>query len=291
LSTTRLASYLFSALVFGATVSLFLYLFLGSLKAFQEVGFWTILAETQWRPNRRLFGVASMLYGTLVTSIIALCLAAPMAVLAATYVSEFLAGQTRSFIKQFLELLAAVPSVVYGLLGVVLLRPLIHKGLPFLGAPTGDTLLTGALLLAVMILPTIMTLTEDALRGISKQSREAALALGLTKREVIWTVVWPAARQGILSAVLLGLGRALGETIAVFLVVGRSDGRWPDSLTDLSAIVSPGQTLTTKLGSSELMLSYLDPLHWSAMHALAFILLMTVLLFMALGLLFRGRQL
>jgi phosphate transport system permease protein len=290
LSTTRLASYLFSLVVLTSTVGLFAYLFMGSFKAFSEIGFWTILTESQWRPSKRIFGVASMLYGTLVTSLIALLFAAPVGVLAATFIAEFLHGHTRSIVKQFLELLAAVPSVVYGLLGVVLLRPLIHKGLPFLGAQTGDTLLTGAILLAVMILPTIMTLSEDALRGVTKHSRESALALGLTRREVIWAVVWPSARHGIFSAVLLGLGRALGETIAVYLVVGRSDGRWPESLSDLSYIVSPGQTLTTKLGSPELPLSYLDPLHWSAMHAVAFILLITVLLFMLFGLLLRGQE-
>ncbi|MDF1666823.1 MAG: phosphate ABC transporter permease subunit PstC [Planctomycetota bacterium] len=296
LSATRLAAYFFSILVLIAASSLILYLLYGSSRAFKEIGFWNLLTETEWSWNPNLdaedhvFGVASMLYGTLITSLIALVLAAPLSVLTATFISEYLQSRTRSILKQFLELLAAVPSVVYGLLGIVLLRPFIHTGLPFLGAQTGDTLLTGAILLAVMILPTIMTLSEDALQGIPRQNRDAALALGLTRREVIWSVVWPGARPGMISAVLLGLGRALGETIAVYLVVGRSDSRFPDPITDLTAIVSPGQTLTTKLGGPELPLSFAGELHWSALHAVALVLLLTVLLFMALGLLIRGQE-
>lgn len=289
LSVTRLLAYAFSAVVMLFLAALVLSLLLGSLPIFREQGFWSFATKPEWNYRRQLFGAASMLYGTLVTSFVALLLAGPLGILSATFISEYLSGPLQSLIKQSVELLAAVPSVVYGLLGVITLRPLVHKGLGFLGAETGDTLLTGSLLLAIMILPTIMTLADDALRAVPKATREAAMALGLTRRESIWTVVWPRARSGLISAVLLGLGRALGETIAVFLVIGRSDSRLPKPLWDLSALLAPGQTLTSKLGSPELAISYSDPQHWSAILGLAFLLLVTVAVIMGLGLSLRRR--
>lgn len=289
LSVTRLFTYACSLIVLVAILALLVYLLVGAMPILRQRG-WSFLTETRWDYRRGVFGAASMIYGTLVTSLIALLLAAPVGVLAATFIADSLQGRLRGLVKQLIELLAAVPSVVYGLLGIVFLRSLVHKGLPFLGAQAGDTLLTGGLVVAIMILPTIITLSEDALRAVPKTARDAALALGLTRREVVLSVVWPQARSGILASILLGLGRALGETIAVYLVVGRSDGRWPDSLWDLSAIVAPGQTLTTKLGSSEIAISYGDPTHWSAMLGIALLLMITVAAFMAIGVVFRPRR-
>src|SRR5262249_45972188 len=138
---------------------------------------------------------------------------------------------------------------------------------------SGDTLLTAALLLAVMILPTIMTLADDALRDVPSAQRLAARGLGLTHTEAVFSVTLPQAGRGICSAVLLGLGRALGETIAVFLVVGRQDNQWPESLWSLQPLIKAGQTLTSKLGGSETNIAYGDPLHWAAIVGLGLILL------------------
>ncbi|MGH8005932.1 MAG: PstC family ABC transporter permease, partial [Candidatus Binatia bacterium] len=138
---------------------------------------------------------------------------------------------------------------------------------------SGDTLLTAGVLLAVMILPTVMTLSDDALRGVPGAQRAAARGLGLTQTEVVLGVSLPQALPGIVAATLLGLGRALGETIAVFLVVGRQDNQWPATLFSLRPLIAAGQTLTSKLGGSETNIAYGDPLHWAAMVGLGLILL------------------
>jgi len=286
-STTRIMSFLLAGLVVGGLLGLIGFTLHGSAAIFRARGL-SFLTDARWDFREREFGVASLLYGTVVTSMIAVALAVPVSILAATFVSEILPGRLRGVVKQLIELLAAVPSIVYGLLGIILLQPLVHTGLPFLGAKSGDSLLTGGLLLAVMICPTIVTLAEDALRDVPRADRDAARSLGLTRSEAVVAVVWPRAWPGMLAAILLGLGRALGETIAVYLVIGRSDGRLPGGLTDWGAIVSPGQTLTTKLGGSEIALSWGDPLHWSAMMGVAAILLLTVAFFMTAGLAFRG---
>src|SRR5947208_1585453 len=133
--------------------------------------------------------------------------------------------------------------------------------------------LTAGLWLAVMVLPTIMTLADDALRGVPAQQRLAARGLGLTRAQTVLSVVLPQARRGLVAAVLLGLGRALGETIAVFLVVGRQDNQWPEKLLSLRPLIAPGQTLTSKLGGSETFIAYADSLHWGAIVGLAIVLL------------------
>lgn len=172
-----------------------------------------------------------------------------------------------------MELLAAVPSIVYGLVGIAVVRPFVST----VGdVPGGDSLLAAGFVLAVMVLPTIVAVSVDALAAVPDSAREAALALGLTRREVIGSAVLPLARPGMRAAVLLGLARALGETIAVFLVIGRADGRLPDPASALSSLLSPGQTLTTKLGGPEPVLAGAVGDHRAALAAVALLLLLCV---------------
>jgi phosphate transport system permease protein len=131
-------------------------------------------------------------------------------------------------------------------------------------------------LLAVMILPTVMTLADDALRGVSAAQRHAARGLGLTSSEVAWHVSLPQASRGLVAALLLGLGRALGEAIAVFLVVGRQDNQWPEKLLSLQPLIESGQTITTKLAGSETNIAYANPVHWGAICGLSLILMVMV---------------
>src|SRR5262245_13489711 len=218
-----------------------------------------------------------MIYGTVMVAGIALLVAAPIGIGTAIFTAEFLPAPVRLVIKIAVELLAGIPSVVYGLLGILFLRDWVYKALTPLDPLSGDTLLTAALLLAVMILPTIMTLADDALRGVASDQRLAARGLGLTHTETVFSVTLPQAGPGIFSAVLLGLGRAVGETIAVFLVVGRQDNQWPERFWSLRPLIEAGQTLTSKLGGSETNIAYGDPLHWAAMIGLGLILfLLTV---------------
>ncbi|GAB4176031.1 MAG: hypothetical protein Fur0032_15890 [Terrimicrobiaceae bacterium] len=246
-----------------------------SLPVFSRSGA-NLLTGTEWYYPEKVFGALSMIYGTVVVSSIALTLAVPVASGAAIFSTEYLPPRLSVLVKSGIELLAGVPSVVYGLIGVLYLREWVYRGLTPLDPISGDSLFTAGLLLAVMILPTITTLCGDALRSVPASQRAAARSLGLTHAEAVLHAAIPQAAPGILAASLLGLGRALGETVAVFLVVGRQDNQLPGNPFSLTAWISPGQTLASKLGGPETHIAYGDPLHWSAMMGLALLLLMLV---------------
>jgi phosphate transport system permease protein len=224
-----------------------------------------------------MFGGLSMIYGTVAVAAIALGVGAPLGVGAAVFLREIGPRRIRSVGKAAFELLAGVPSVVYGLLGVLYLRGWVFRSLGSFELLSGDTLLTAGLLLAVMILPTVMTLADDALAAVPGVLRESARGLGMTRSETIRSVVFPSAARGIVAAVLLGLGRAIGETIAVFLLVGRADNRLPSWLFSLRPLLGPGQTITTKLGGAETNIAYGDALHWGALAGLGLTLLVLTL--------------
>lgn len=274
-SLIKAASWAFTLLAAGAVVAMVGLFVWQSLPVWRHAG-WGFLTGREWFYRQEIFGAAPMIYGTLVVAVVALGLAAPIGIGAALFTSEFLPRRLRMPVKVSLELLAGVPSVVYGLLGILLLREWVYDFLEPWEPLSGDTLLTAGLLLAVMILPTVMTLAEDALGGVPAAQRLAARGLGLTATEVALRVCLPQAAPGILAAVLLSLGRALGEMIAVFLVVGRQDNQWPATMLSLRPLTEAGQTLASKLGGAETNIAYGDPLHWSAMVGLALVLLALV---------------
>jgi phosphate transport system permease protein len=249
-----------------------------------------MISSGEWFYRHERFGALAMIYGSGVVSLAALALAAPVAFAAAIFIAEWLPRGLRPWAKTAVEFLAAVPSVVYGLLGILLLREWMADRLAPFDPLSGDMLLTAAVLLGVMILPTVTTFAEDALRAVPAAQRLAARGLSLDRAQTIRRVVLPQAWPGMVGAALLGLGRALGETIAVFLVVGRLDNRLPGSFTDLSPLVSPGQTLTSKLGGPETHLAMGDPIHWGAILTLGLVLLGLTALFVALGNLLIGRR-
>jgi phosphate transport system permease protein len=274
-SLTRLFSYGFSAFAVGTVMAMFVLLFIQSLPVWQHEGL-GFLTGTNWFYRQQQFGAAPMILGTVMTAFAALILAAPVGIGAAIFISEFLHSRLRLTVKVVIELLAGVPSVIYGLLGVLYLRNWIYELLTPFDPLSGDTLLTGAVLLAVMILPTVMTLAEDALRGVPAIQRHAARGLGLNSTEVALHIALPQSARGLLAALLLALGRALGEAVAVFLVVGRQDNQWPNRLLSFQPLIQSGQTLTTKLASSEASIAYGDPHHWAAICGLALILMLMV---------------
>ena len=243
-----------------------------------EHGLIDFVTGREWFYRDQLFGALSMIYGSIVVAAIALALALPISLGAAILASEYLPRRLRLAFKSMVELLAGIPSVIYGLIGVLFLREWVYHTLRPFDPISGDSLLTAGILLAVMILPTVTTLSDDALRAVPSRQRAAARGLGLTRAETILRVVLPQAAPGILTASLLGLGRALGETIAVFLVVGRQDNQLPDHPFDLTTLLAPGQTLTSKLGGPEVQIAYGDPPHWSALIGLALLLLLLVAL-------------
>ena len=250
----------------------------------------TLVTGQQWFYRHQLFGAAGMIYGSIVVSLLAFLLATPLAFGTAIYLSEYLPAPARPWAKTAVEFLAAIPSVVYGLLGVILLRNWMADFLSPFDPLSGDMLATAAVLLAVMILPTVTTFAEDSLRTVPAAQRLAARALALNKSQTIRRIVLPQAWPGMVGAALLGIGRALGETIAVFLVIGRLDNQFPDHLFNPSLLIEPGQSLTSKLGGPETHISMGDPLHWGAILSLGLILLIVSALFVITGILLRRLQ-
>ncbi|GHH92958.1 phosphate ABC transporter permease subunit PstC [Streptomyces capillispiralis] len=239
-----------------------------------DVDWPALLTETTWSPANAAYGGLAMIYGTAVVCVLALALAVPVGWAAAIALSEYLPPRVARPLRLCVELLAAVPSIVYGLIGIIVVRPVIAR---WADVPGGDSLLAAGIVLAVMITPTVVAVSVDALAAVPDRCREAAFSLGLTRREVVRSAVLPLARAGMRAAVLLGLARALGEAIAVFLVVGRADGRLPTDVGGfLDSLVRPGQTLTTKLAGPEPVLAGTSGPHFAALCGLGFVLLALV---------------
>lgn len=205
-----------------------------------------------------------LIFGSLIVMVIAMSIALPLGVLAAIGISEIRSEKLRRFVKALLEGLAGIPSIVYGLIGVSFLSVFISD---IFNLQTGRVILTAGLLLSVMILPTILTLTEDAISDVPKAVRHNAAALGLYPYEIFKDAILPAAAPQIMAAALLALGRALGETMAVMLVIGSLD-RLPSPLLN---VLSSGQTITSKLGR-EIGESAFGSTHFSALIFAALIL-------------------
>lgn len=212
-------------------VGLFVQLAYSSWPAIEAFGLEFLVSST-WDPVAQVYGAAPMVFGTLVSSLVALLIAVPLALGVAIYLTEFAPGFLRKPVATLVELLAAIPSVVYGLWGIFVLIPLLRDYLVpvlesafgwtpfFAGAFRGNSMLAAGIILAIMILPYISAVSREVLQAVPNSQREAALALGATRWEAVWTAVLPYGRTGITGAVVLGLGRALGETMAVTMVIG-----------------------------------------------------------------------
>ncbi|KLU60830.1 phosphate transport system permease protein PstC [Peptococcaceae bacterium CEB3] len=227
----RSASGLTAVLVVGIMIWLGWEMFVSSRQSLHQFG-WAFLGGRVWDPVHRIFGALPFIYGTLVTSIVALVIAGPIGLGVAIFLSEMAPATVRSVVGFLVELLAAIPSVVLGLWGIFVLAPFLGKVVEpwlgrrlgfiplFHGAPVGVDLLNGGLILAIMILPTIASISREVMTAVPTVQREAALALGATKWEMIRIGVLAYAKSGIIGSVILGLGRALGETMAVTMVIG-----------------------------------------------------------------------
>ncbi|WP_263167473.1 phosphate ABC transporter permease subunit PstC [Streptomyces sp. SCSIO ZS0520] len=233
-----------------------------------------LLFESAWSPANSAYGGLAMIYGTAVVCVLALVIAVPVSWGAAVALTEYLPPRLARPLRLSVELLAAVPSIVYGLIGIMVVRPVIAR---IADVPGGDSLAAAGIVLAVMITPTVVAVSVDALTAVPDRVRETALSLGLTRQEMIRSAVLPLARSGMRAAVLLGLARALGEAIAVFLVVGRADGRMPTSFGEfVDSLSHPGQTLTTKLAGPEPVLAGTTGPYFAALCGLGLILLALV---------------
>lgn len=228
-----------SAIVFVLLV--FLFLAREGLPAFFEVDLGNLLSQ-RWYPTFDLFGLLPLISGSLLVTAGALLIAVPLGVATAVYMRELAPEWLREILKPLIEILAGIPSVVLGFLGMIAIAPLLRE---YLHLPTGLSAFAGSLMLAYMALPTIITVSDDAIDAVPKSYRDAALALGANHWQMIWRVVVPAARSGIVVAIMLGVGRAIGETMAVLMVTGNS-ARMPGGLL---ALFQPARTMTATIAA------------------------------------------
>ncbi len=220
---------------------IFIFLLREGVPAFVQVSPHDLLGR-RWYPIEDMYGLLPLLAGSFLVAIGAVALAVPLGLATAVYLGEIAPNWLREILKPFIEVLAGIPSIVLGFLGWVALAPLIQNA----GAPTGLTAFSGSLILAYMALPTIISITEDALYAVPKEYRDGALAIGATQWQTIWRVVLPAARSGIVIAVMLGIGRAIGETMAVMLVTGNA-ANIPEF--GLGAFFQPVRTMTATIAA------------------------------------------
>ena len=221
--------------------AIFLFLLREGLPAFWEVALDNLLS-THWYPTFGLYGILPVLYGSLLVTAGATLVSVPLGLATAIYMREVAPPWVREVLKPLIEVIAGIPSVVLGFLGMVAIAPLVRE---WLDLPTGLTAFTGSIMLAYMALPTIISIAEDAIDAVPKAYRDGALALGATHWQSIYRVVLPAARSGILTAVMLGLGRAIGETMAVMMVTGnaaRMGREW-------AALFRPVRTMTATIAA------------------------------------------
>ncbi len=201
------------------------------------------LTSVEWQPKddhgmTPKFGILAMLAGNLLVALVAMLIAIPFGLAAAVYISEFATGKTKEWLKISIEALAAIPSIVWGFIGITIIGPLMINNL---GATFGTNLLNGGIILGLMSIPLIVSLAEDALRAVPDNYREAALALGANKWEIVYKVLFPAGKTGLMAACMLGVGRAIGETMAVLLATGNRNmlpSSLLDPITTLTAIIA-----------------------------------------------------
>ncbi len=242
---------------------IFLFLIKEGAAAFRQISIFELFGS-RWYPIEDLYGLMPLLVGSLLVTALAIVFAVPLGLVTAVYLGEIAPPWLREVLKPIIEVLAGIPSIVLGFFGWLVLAPIIQG----LGAPSGLTAFTGAIILAYMTLPTIISITEDALYAVPKEYRDGSLAIGATQWQTIWRVVIPAARSGIVIAVMLGLGRAFGETMLVLLVTGNA-ANIPELGLDI--FFQPVRTMTATI-ASEMGEVAQGSLHYSVLFAIGIVL-------------------
>ena len=234
----------------------------------KTVGIGEFLFGTHWYPTHENaeFGILPMIYGSLIITAGALLFAAPLSILSALFIAEIAPFWLRETIKPVIELLAGIPSVIYGLFGAIFIAPIVQK---VFNIPTGLTAFSAALILGIMVLPTVTSIVEDALTSIPKEYREAALAVGATKWETMTKITLPAAASGISTALILGIGRAIGETMAVLMVAGGSP-------RIVLSLLKPARAMTSTI-AAEMAETVIGSDHYYALFGIAIVLFIMTL--------------
>jgi phosphate transport system permease protein len=248
----------------GSLLLITVYIFWEGVPLITHTGLKNFLLSSHWAPTRGHFGILAMIISSIFVTLGAMVLGVPLGLACAIILAEFSPERVKTLLKPTLELLAGIPSVVYGFLGVVWLVPLIRE---YLGGP-GLSLLAGAVILGIMILPTVISISIDALSAVPDLYRDGSIALGATNWQTVRRVVLPAASSGIITAIILGMGRAIGETMAVIMVAG-------NALKIPTSILDPVRTLTSNIA---LELGYATGRHREALFATGIVLFIIIMI-------------
>jgi phosphate transport system permease protein len=262
----RFVSWVLTAFAFSSLLFLFLifaFILVEGLPLFLKIGLKKIIFGFKWAPTKGSFGIFPMIISSFLVTIGALVIGAPLGLGCAIYLSEYSGKKLKMFLKPALELLAGIPSVVYGFLGVIYIVPIVRN---YLGG-SGFSLLATSIILGVMILPTIISISFDALTSVPRTYREGSFAMGATKWQTIYRVVVPSAKSGILASFILGMGRAIGETMAVIMIAG-------NALKIPVSILDPLRTLT---GNIALELAYATGDHRQSLFSTGVVLLVIIM--------------
>ena len=248
----------------AAVILICLFLFVNGIPAIGKIGIFDFLLGSTWRPSNGLYGILPFILGSLYVTAGAIIIGVPIGVLAAVFMARFCPRSLYRVLKPAINLMAGIPSIVYGFFGMVIIVPAIRG----IFGGTGSNILTASILLGMMILPTIINLSESAIRSVPNSYYEGALALGATHERSVFCATLPAAKSGILAGVVLGIGRAIGETMAVIMVAGNSVAM-PDSI--LSGVRTMTSNIVTEMG-------YASGLHREALIATGVVLFVFILI-------------
>lgn len=259
-----------------SVVVICVFLFASGFPAMAEIGVWDFLSGTEWHPLEGQFGILPMIVGSLYVTAGAIIIGVPIGILCAVFLSRYCPKNLHRIIKPMVDLLAGIPSIVYGFFGLVVIVPIMQN----LFGGSGKGILTASVLLGIMILPTIIGLTESAINAVPESYYEGALALGATHERSVFCAMLPAAKSGILAGVILGIGRAVGETMAVVMIAG-NQVKMPDSIT--SGVRTMTANIVMEMGYAA------EGLHRNSLIATGVVLFVFVLLMnLSFSLLKRG---
>jgi len=262
----NLSKYVFLALAFSSISALALitiFIIVNGMPIIAEVGFINFIFGMSWSPGHGEFGIFPMIIGSVTVTLGAAFLGVPIGICCAIFLTEFAPANLSKLFRPAIQLLAGIPSVVYGFWGLLFIVPFIRN---YLGGP-GLSILAGSVILAIMVLPTVISISEVSILALPRQYKEGALALGLTHWQTIRSVILPSAKSGIVAAVILGIGRAIGETMAVIMVLG-------NAVAVPSSILDPVRTLTTNIG---IEMGYASGTHRQALFATGIVLFIVIM--------------
>ena len=255
----------FACVSIAAVLTITVYIFSAGIPAMAEIGVFKFLFGTTWDASTNQFGILPLILASICGTVGAIIIGVPIGILTAVFLTEIARPRVAKIIHPAIELLAGIPSVVYGFFGMLVIVPAIRAMFP--GQTIGDSLLAAIIILAIMVIPTIVNVTENALRAVPKSYREASLGLGATPIRTIFKVTIPAARSGILSGVILGVGRAIGETMAVIMVAG--------NVANMPTLLGTTRFLTTGIAME---MSYASGLHRQALFAIGLVLFIFIMI-------------